>query len=162
MVMLTDWFAWKNSRWHSCIYNDIYYYWHDSGSFKIIPFQSGSVFLAWLHVIWIIFGRYIPLFNLIPLLRSCSVTYKCHRILIWISTKKNVQFYVTKTKPPLQSLDIGLTNTCLKRKCTLIKIMIDRKSNWCIKNVRNKKWKIIGAVETGSMYVQRRLLRSYV
>ena len=31
--LLTVWFALKNSRRHSCIYN-VYYYWHDSGSLK--------------------------------------------------------------------------------------------------------------------------------
>ena len=32
-TVLTYWFARKNLRRHSCIYN-VYYYWHDSGSFN--------------------------------------------------------------------------------------------------------------------------------
>ena len=31
--LLTNWFARKKLRWHSCFYN-VYYYWHNSGSFN--------------------------------------------------------------------------------------------------------------------------------
>ena len=33
LLLLADWFARKNLRWHSDIYN-VYYYWHDSGSYN--------------------------------------------------------------------------------------------------------------------------------
>ena len=46
--MLADWFAWKNFRRHGDIFN-VYYYWHDSGSYNYCLHNSPPIWRCTFH-----------------------------------------------------------------------------------------------------------------